>query len=875
MKKSKKIMFSLCMIVSVIFSSCNTNRTEKNDSKFIITDLSLENSDGVTAQTINDGLIYSLSYVENINADLISFARDNRSETENKISKENVSKLFYTENYIVLCIADKENTAVITDPAGQTLFNIALEDGKKPLSVCENEKNICILFDDNTAVKYSGSGELLNNYSFEPEGSTTITGIAEKADHIYCLASNFDPVKESSKNLLLKYSEKESQFEYEKGINSLGDYPDNIFFDSSGNLVISGYDDTGVYIDRYDQENVDEVIREEIEGANHIYGSQAGSIVYDKNEEVCIFDIDTNNTETIYDLGDKILVNAILTDNNVLMSLRENAYMVELASQNIEGDKLSSELINIPVKYTEYIIRDMCVLDDGAIGFIAVDFDYTMNSACICICIYDKIKGAQWYELPEFEFEDESNISLINVNKDSVVFKNMDDIYFYSFENDQINQISGKDDSELLSCCVSSDNKLTLLYNKNDTLFLSESGEGKHNSEKKIHSGKGLSTDSVIRGNGEYKIFINAGDQLIGVKDDGKQDVLAVWSKSGYKPKIKNLNRIDNNKFLCEGENDYFFVLEKSDGQKKNYLKVGVLGDNMSANIYSRYAKQFSSSEYILDVKNYCEYEKDNDAGMGQFNLDIASGNTPDIVVFRGANDVDIYREKNLFEPLDQFIDSDTAINKDDYLSNVFDMNTVDGKMYYITPQVLVRSLMSKNNNPANTLDGLTENISRYKNDHPFGETSNISILNYLLSINTAAYSENTDYIKSCLEFSKKYGVNDVKNGLTENDYYEGLHNDQIQFMIGSFGGFEIYNGINKAIFDGNMKLCGVSENEKDNIALEECFTMAITTTCTSKELAWKHIRNFLCDDYQNEIPEGFGFPVKLSAIDSVARRAQ
>ena len=879
MKKSKKLLFSLCMIASVVFSSCQVNESENNDAKFIVKDLSLVTSDGITAHTINDGLIYSMSYVENVNADLISFAKDNRSETENIISKENISKIFYTENYIVLCSSGEENTAVVTDTAGQTLFNITLEKEKNPINACENEKNICILFDNNTAVKYSSSGEHLADYSFdlkETDGFTYITGIAEKTDHIYCLASSFDSVKQLSKNVLLNYSEKESKFEYEKGINNLGDSPDNIFFDSSGNLVISGYDDNNVYIERYDQENFDKVIREEIEGVSHIYGSQAGSIVYGQNEEVCIFDIDTNNTETIYDLGDKTIVDAILTDNNVLMSLRENVYMVELTSQNIEGEKLSSELLNVPKKYADYIIRDMCVLEDGAIGFIAVDYNYNMNSAFICICIYDKTEGAQWYELPEFELEDESNISLINVNKDFAVFKNMDDVYSYSFKNDQMKQVSVNDTSEILSCCVSSDNKLTLLYNKNDTLFLSESGESTDNSEKKIHAGNGLSTDSVIRGNEEYKLFINAGDQLIGVKNDGKQDVLADWSKSGYKPeKIINLNLIDNNKFLCKGENDHFFVLEKSDGQEQNILNVGILGDNTSASIYSRYAKQFSGSEYIVNVKNYCEYEKDNDAGMGQFNLDIASGNIPDIVVFRGANDVDIYREKNLFEPLNQFIDSDTEINKDDYLSNVFDMNTVDGKLYYITPQVLVRSIMSKNDNTVNTLDGLTENISRYKNDSPFGEISNISILNYLLSINTTDYSENIDYIKHCLEFSKKYGFNDVKNELKLEDYYEGFHNNQIQFMMGSLGGFETYNGKNKAIFDGSMKLCGVSENEKDNIALEECFTMAITTTCTSKELAWKHIRNFLGDDYQNDILEGYGFPVKLSAIASAAKRAQ
>jgi len=875
--KKKSMILSFALIAGVVFNSCQSNKSEKNNYSLTSTDLSFVQDSDVIANTINNGLIYSLSYIDDYNADMLSFDKSNMSKTADKISKEGIINLFYTENYnIIYSVDDEKNTVSVTDLSDKLVFSVILEKDKQLIDVCEDENSICFLCDDNTVTRYSDTGEHLNDYSFNFENNDTIkfvSDIAEKSDYIYCLATEYNYNDDSSKNFLMKYSEEKCEFESDTELYDTGNNIDSIFFDSSDNLVISSYDDSCAYIDLYNPENAADVVKKEIEGVTHVYGEQSGSLIYEKDGKIYLFDIYSDSSEEIYNTEDEVLISAVTSDDVVRLSFRNNTHLLELTSKDIDGNNISSELITVSEKYVNYLIRDMYVLKNGDIGFVAADYD----KGSVCICLYNKNTGAEWFELSGFDMQDESNISLVSINEEFAVIRNMKDLYLYSFIQNKTDSVFVQDATEIISCCVSDDNKLNLLYNKNDSLYLSEFNTESlmAGSEKKIQTVKGTSEDMIISGNKDYKFFLNVGEQLIGVRVDNKEEVLIDWSVSGYKTSINNINILEGDKFLCVSDDNRFVVLEKTQAGEQKVINVGVLGGIPSC--YSDYTQSKSGSEYIVNLKDYSEYDQNGDAGIGQFNLDIVSGNTPDVIVFRGAADIDLYREKNLLVSLDSFIDSDPEIKKEDYLSNIFEMNTTDAKLYYITPQVLLRTISGKSENSENTIKGLTENISNYKKEFPFGKISCSQILRYLLSVNSVDVIENSECIREYLEFSKKYGVSDPEDELTMSDYYEGIHNNQIQFMISSFGGFENYNIINKALFDGNVMFCGVSANEKDAVALEGLFSMAITNESTCKDLAWKYIRSFLSDDYQNGISDsyGLGFPVKLSALDCAAKKAQ
>ena len=105
-----------------------------------------------------------------------------------------------------------------------------------------------------------------------------------------------------------------------------------------------------------------------------------------------------------------------------------------------------------------------------------------------------------------------------------------------------------------------------------------------------------------------------------------------------------------------------------------------------------------SNDEYRIRVKCYDEYNTADDYTLGitQLNNDIVSGNAPDIIVYSEEIPYESYVAKGLFADLGSYLDKDDTINRDDYVSNVFDACTSNGKLYMIVPSYSVSTLVGK-----------------------------------------------------------------------------------------------------------------------------------------------------------------------------------
>ncbi len=100
--------------------------------------------------------------------------------------------------------------------------------------------------------------------------------------------------------------------------------------------------------------------------------------------------------------------------------------------------------------------------------------------------------------------------------------------------------------------------------------------------------------------------------------------------------------------------------------------------------------------------EKYINYD-DNDSGnyidgaVTQLNNEIVTGSAPDILLLDSSLPVDSYFQKGIFVDLNKYVDDpEVGINRADYLSNIFDACTTDGRLNSIITQFNVRTLLAK-----------------------------------------------------------------------------------------------------------------------------------------------------------------------------------
>lgn len=100
-----------------------------------------------------------------------------------------------------------------------------------------------------------------------------------------------------------------------------------------------------------------------------------------------------------------------------------------------------------------------------------------------------------------------------------------------------------------------------------------------------------------------------------------------------------------------------------------------------------------TSDKYRVVLK---EYETSED-----LNLDIVSGRMPDILLAEGLPDgdsipMDSYIAKGLIADVGALIEEDGELSRTDYLENVFDAYSVDGKLRYVIPSFTLFTMAAK-----------------------------------------------------------------------------------------------------------------------------------------------------------------------------------
>ena len=93
-----------------------------------------------------------------------------------------------------------------------------------------------------------------------------------------------------------------------------------------------------------------------------------------------------------------------------------------------------------------------------------------------------------------------------------------------------------------------------------------------------------------------------------------------------------------------------------------------------------------SSNQYRITVKDYSTYNTNEDwtAGQTRLNSDITSGQMPDIMLLNNMSSYGNYVSKGLLADIGELLKADEELGKLEYLQNVWDAYSVNGKLYAV-----------------------------------------------------------------------------------------------------------------------------------------------------------------------------------------------
>lgn len=284
-----------------------------------------------------------------------------------------------------------------------------------------------------------------------------------------------------------------------------------------------------------------------------------------------------------------------------------------------------------------------------------------------------------------------------------------------------------------------------------------------------------------------------------------------------------------------------------------------------------------SSKDYRIVVDVYGWEEKDTE----RLDLDILSGNTPDIVCIDGSFDLAKYETKNIFVDLGQFLDSDEEVNRDTILENILKACERNGKIYRLPVAFSVRSVVMKKSIVGDkeyiTFDDVMSMMKAFEGAVFLREFDRERIMDSILP---AILEDFIDYkngksnfsdgsFKAFLEFVKTFPAKidldkyyeDIDWEVYENDFKENRALAETAYL----SGFNSLEWLGEQFGEEIVPIgFPTSKGEPHVLALSTQF--AISEKSIYKNEAWDFMKMLLGKEYQTEYI--WSFPVNKEAFE-------
>lgn len=298
-----------------------------------------------------------------------------------------------------------------------------------------------------------------------------------------------------------------------------------------------------------------------------------------------------------------------------------------------------------------------------------------------------------------------------------------------------------------------------------------------------------------------------------------------------------------------------------------------------------------SNEEYRITIQDYSSiYGSDSDymAGINRLNADIVSGKVPDILVLSSEMPADSYIAKGLFEDLKPYISNDEELDINDFMPNIIDAYSVNGKLYRLVPSYMISTILAKTSDVGEERGWTVQEVNELMASKPEGtqllnfvdrNTMLINCMslagNQFIDWDTGKCSFDSEGFIEMLEFLKQF-PEEVDSSVYTDEYWE--HYDslwregKVIAQMYTVSNFRDFNYVSKGSFGEPVTMIGFPSSNEDGSAIVAGMQLAMSAKSSNKEGVWEFLRYFLTDEYQNEI--SYGFPLSIKRLDTLAQEA-
>lgn len=406
---------------------------------------------------------------------------------------------------------------------------------------------------------------------------------------------------------------------------------------------------------------------------------------------------------------------------------------------------------------------------------------------------------------------------------------------------------------------------------------------------------------NIMSSNGDFDLYVGDGQSVYGwnLGDADVTELLDYLDSDIENFGISSLQIKNKDEFYgVKANEDYtrsslvrYTKVDPKDVKDKTELNMAVygLGYDVRKQVV---AFNKASDTYRIRVTDYANYDTADDytAGITKLNTDIAAGQIADIVLLNNSMPVDSYISKGLFEDLNPYLEKDEELSRSDFLENILDIYSRDGKLYSLIPSFTVVTAFAKTAD-VGTAESITlDEVNALLAEKPegtvaFPDMTRDSILSVMMQVvsgqfidaETGQCSFNSQDFVSLLEFvntfPKEINYDDMD---AMEDYYNNretiFRDGRALFSYKYMTTFSDYNYSKKGEFGEDITIIGFPSSNGNGSAVLANMQISMSSKSKNKDGAWEFIRYFLTDEYQGNL--SYEWPVSTKRLEEMAQAA-
>ena len=285
-----------------------------------------------------------------------------------------------------------------------------------------------------------------------------------------------------------------------------------------------------------------------------------------------------------------------------------------------------------------------------------------------------------------------------------------------------------------------------------------------------------------------------------------------------------------------------------------------------------------TNEEYRINIKSYVDDDYSNwEDAQTQFQADVASGTAGDFFVADGNINVDNLIAKGALADLSGLIDKDEVLNRDDFISNILDILSVDGKLYSVAESFYISTLVGKVSDVGTGKSWSFKDVVELVKSHPDSQlmqyvtkTDGLSTMvrysmdSFYNSETGECKFDSEDFIsllELCNTFPKEYDNNSGESESTASMLRSGKVLLTSVNMTG-FSDMQIYT----TLYGEPVNFIGFPTNSGSGSVVGFNNRFCVAAKSKNKDGAWAFIRSFLLPDNQNKLD--WNLPVNKAAFE-------